>query len=96
MRGPVAFLVRAFAGILGVCAACLALVTPFLFLANTLQESEWAKQYGGHAALLGAIVGITLVLFVPGWFGVAAYFLLRFSFRGRKAIAVDLGLPDKG
>lgn len=89
MPGPVAFLLRAFAGILGLCAACVTLVIPLLFLANTLQELESAKQYGGHASLSGAIGGISLVLVVAGLFGAGAYFLLRFSFRGPKGVAVD-------
>lgn len=91
MRGPVEFLLRAFSGILGLGAACVALIIPLLFLANMLQEAESAKQYSGHASLLGAIGGITLVLLVAGLFGVGAYILLRFSFCGRKAIALDQG-----
>jgi hypothetical protein len=90
MRGPAAFLLRAFAGILGLFAAFGTLVLPLLFLANTLQEVESAKQYGGHASLSGAIGGTALVLFVAGSFGAGAYFLLRFAFHGRpKAIAVQ-------
>ncbi len=69
----------------------MALVIPLLFLANTLQEGESAKQYGGHASLLGAIGGVTLVLLVAALFAAGAYFLLRFSFCGRKPIAVDQG-----
>jgi hypothetical protein len=85
------FLIRAVSGILGLCAACVALIIPLLFLANTLQEAQSAKQYGGHASLSGAIGGITLVLLVAGLFGAGAYILLRFSFYGRKPIAVDQG-----
>jgi hypothetical protein len=91
MRRQVAFLLRAFSGMLGLCSACVALVIPLLFLANELQEAESAKQYGGHASLSGAIGGITAVLLVVGFFGVVAYILLRFCFYGRKSIAVDQG-----
>ena len=69
----------------------MALVIPLLFLANTLQELESAKQYGGRASLSGAIGGVTLVLLVAGLFGAGAYILLRFSFYGRKSVAVDHG-----
>ena len=91
MRDPVTFLLRTLSGILGLFAACVALVIPLLFLANTLQEAESAKQYGGHASLSGAIGGVTLVLLVSVLFGAGAYFLLRFSFCGRKRIGVDQG-----
>ena len=91
MRGPLEVILRAFSGILGLCAAGVALIIPLLFLANTLQEAESAKQFGGHASLSGAIGGITLVLLVSGLFGVRAYILLRFSFCGRKPLVLDQG-----
>ena len=85
----VTFLLRTFSGILGLFAACVALVIPLLFRANTLQEAESAKQYGGHALPSGAIGGVTVVLLVAALFGAGAYFLLRFSLCGRKPIGVD-------
>ena len=89
MRGPLAFFLRAFSGMLGLCSAGVALTIPLLFLANELQEAESAKQYGGHASLSGAIGGIALVLLIAGLFGTGAYMLLRFCFYGLKSRAVE-------
>jgi hypothetical protein len=74
---------RGLGGILGLFAA-IAAVGPILFISNSLNEADSARQYGGHFSLAGAVGGSLAVLAVAGLFAFVAFKLLRFAFRGPK------------
>jgi hypothetical protein len=78
------FVFRVLGGGLGLSSALAAILGPFLFISNELQEAQSAHRYGGHMSVLGAVGGSLLVLALAGFFVVIAYIFLRFALRGPK------------
>ncbi|MGA3093519.1 MAG: hypothetical protein ABSD75_33435 [Terriglobales bacterium] len=81
-------LLRLLSGVLGLCAALVAIVGPVLFIANERQEAKSAHQYNGHASFWGVVGGSATVLFLVLFLAFVAYFLLRFCFKGPKSSRV--------
>jgi hypothetical protein len=81
----VKIILRICAGLLGLALALFTVFELLLFLSNTLQEMESAKQYGGHVSLLGAVGGILMVLIFIGFAGLIFSFLARYAIRGNKS-----------
>ena len=75
---------RVLSGAVGLFAALLAIAGPFLFICNEIQEAKSAHQYNGQPSVLGILGGSAAVLFLALFFAFVSYFLIRFSFRGRK------------
>lgn len=69
-------------GLMGVLAGLIATGGPLLFISNEVQESQSAGQYHGHASFWGVVGGSAMMLFLALFFGIIAYFLLRFSLQG--------------
>ena len=78
-------LLRFLSGATGLIAALVAMVGASNFLFLQIDEAQSARQYGGHVSFWGAVGGTATILFFVLFLGLAAYFLLRFSFKGPKS-----------
>jgi hypothetical protein len=79
-------LFRGLGGVLGFLALIVAVAGPILFISNSLNEADSARQYGGHFSFAGAVGGSLAVLTLAGCVAFAAFTLLRFAFRGPKPV----------
>jgi hypothetical protein len=77
---------RGLGGVLGFVAAIVAVTGPILFISSSLNEADSVRQYGRHFSLAGAVGGSLAVLALAGFFAFVAFTLLRFSFRGPRAM----------
>ena len=75
-------ILRVIGGAIGLVAGLAAILGPLLFIINEHAEMESAKQYGGHASLLGAIGAVTAILLFAGFFGLLSYMFIRYAVRG--------------
>ena len=76
---------RLLSGAAGLVAALVAIIGTSNFIFIQIEEAQSAHQYDGHASFWGVVGGTATMLFFVLFLGFAAYFLLRFSFRGPKS-----------
>jgi len=79
--------IRVCGGAVGLIVAIAALALPLLFFANEYGEMKSAKQYGGHASILGAIGGTLTVFAFAGFLGFIAYLFIRYAVRGNRVLS---------
>jgi hypothetical protein len=76
---------RSLSGAAGLIAVLVAIAGSWNFVLIQIEEVQSARQYGGQVSFWGAVGGTATVLFFVLFLGLAAYFLLRFSFKAPTA-----------